>query len=703
MRNSYDRGGNRSGGGFGGGGGAYGRGASGGGYGPRGGSGGYGGGGGAPRGGYGAGGGGFGPPPSGYGAPEPYYGGYGAPPPFGSGGGGYGGGGRGGGGPGGRRLDDAGSKLRPVDWARQNLNPIKKSLYHEHASISRRNQAEIDMWLTENECTLQGTNIPRPIFHFNESGFPDPIVHLLSVHYHIPTTIQSISWPVALSGRDLISIAKTGSGKTLGFILPAIVHTMAQPPRRPNDGPGVLVLLPTRELAVQVEQVAREYCKLMKLDVTCCYGGAPKAGQANDLRRGVDICVATPGRILDFMEANTTNMRRCTFLVLDEADRMLDMGFEPQIRKIVGQIRPDRQSLMFSATWPKEVRSLAADFQVNPVHLNVGSLELAANHNIQQHVEVIDEYSKQGRLFELLDHIMRQRECKTLIFVETKRKADDITRNMRRDGWPALCIHGDKEQKEREWVLSEFKESKTPILLATDVAARGLAESENELVVHKKGRPGRVAVDVRWWGFGRIGLGRTRRPSVGCPIDVLCLWLRFTRLMAIHLCVIRRRDGGGGGHTHKNGQPQSFRKAPLCPRFVKIVVQHGVRKKVDVSDIKYVINFDYPNNSEDYVHRIGRTGRQDKTGTSYTFFTQQNAPKARDLIKVLEEAKQIVPDRLRELSESGFATKDKSKKRWRPVDDDGPSEKRGRPSDSGGFSGGTNSWASSNGFQQARW
>ncbi|KAI3422405.1 putative ATP-dependent RNA helicase ddx5, variant 2 [Globodera pallida] len=485
MRNSYDRGGGRSGGGFGGGGprgggaGGYGggsRGGGGGGYGGGGGSRGGGGGGygGGSRGGYGPGGGGFGPPPPGYGAPDAYYGGYGAPPPFG-GGGGYGGGGRGGGGgPGGRRLDDAGSKLRAVDWARQNLSPIKKNLYHEHASISRRSQADIDLWLTENECTLQGTAIPRSIFFFNESGFPDPIVHLLSVHYRIPTTIQSISWPVALSGRDLISIAKTGSGKTLGFILPAIVHTLAQPPRRPNEGPAVLVLLPTRELAIQVEEVAREYCRLMKLEATCCYGGAPKAGQANDLRKGIDICVATPGRILDFMEANTTNMRRCSFLVLDEADRMLDMGFEPQIRKIVGQIRPDRQSLMFSATWPKEVRTLAADFQENPVHLNVGSLELAANHNIQQHVEVLDEYSKQGRLFELLDHIMRQRDCKTLIFVETKRKADEITRNMRRDGWPALCIHGDKEQKEREWVLSEFKEGKTPILLATDVAARGL-------------------------------------------------------------------------------------------------------------------------------------------------------------------------------------------------------------------------------------
>lgn len=232
------------------------------------------------------------------------------------------------------------------------------------------------------------------------------------------------------------------------------MHTLKQGKRPPGGGPSVLVLLPTRELAQQVEEVAREYCAAMNLSLTCLFGGAPKHAQASDLRRGVDVCIATPGRLLDFMENGTTNMNRCTFLVLDEADRMLDMGFEPQIRKIVGQIRPDRQTLMFSATWPKEVRTLAADFQQNPVFLNVGSMELAANHNIEQVVEVVDEYKKQGRLFQLLAHIMKQPEYKTIIFVETKRKADDLTREMRRDGWPALCIHGDKEQRERDWVLS---------------------------------------------------------------------------------------------------------------------------------------------------------------------------------------------------------------------------------------------------------
>lgn len=162
---------------------------------------------------------------------------------------------------------------------------------------------------------------------------------LLYNNYVLPTTIQSISWPVAFSGRDMVSIAKTGSGKTLGFILPAIMHIKAQSSKTSGDGPIVLVLLPTRELAQQVEQVAKEYCYLMNVSLVCCFGGTSKISQANELRQGVDICVATPGRLLDFLESSVTNLNRCSYLVLDEADRMLDMGFEPQIRRILSNVR----------------------------------------------------------------------------------------------------------------------------------------------------------------------------------------------------------------------------------------------------------------------------------------------------------------------------------------------------------------------------
>lgn len=218
-----------------------------------------------------------------------------------------------------------------------------------------------------NQVVLAGQSVPRPVFEFKEGGYPSQIVSLLYKNYDQPTIIQSISWPVALSGRDMISIAKTGSGKTLGvssmgltatnpvfqFLLPGIMHISNQPRRRPREGPSALILLPTRELAQQVADVAREYCSVVGLTYACLYGGAPKNNQAISLQNGIDVCIATPGRLLDFLETGVTNMSRCTFLVLDEADRMLDMGFEPQIRKIVSQIRVGCfQSLNFSSYLP---------------------------------------------------------------------------------------------------------------------------------------------------------------------------------------------------------------------------------------------------------------------------------------------------------------------------------------------------------------
>ncbi|XP_065175751.1 uncharacterized protein LOC135805613 [Sycon ciliatum] len=479
------------------------------------------------------------------------------------GGGGYGGGNsRGfGGGGGGGRGGQPGSTLRKPRWDLSRLPRFEKDFYREHPDVANRTQMEVDTYRRSKELTLNGRNIPRPIQQFREANFPDYVTNeLAKMNFKEPTVIQAQGWPLALSGRDMVGVAQTGSGKTLAYLLPSIVHINHQPFLERGDGPIVLILAPTRELAQQVQVIANNFGSTSRIRNTCVYGGAPKGPQLRDLERGVEICIATPGRLIDFLEAGKTNLRRCTYLVLDEADRMLDMGFEPQIRKIVEQVRPDRQTVMFSATWPKEVRQLAEEFFSEYAQINVGSLDLCANHNILQIVDVCEEYEKDNKLVRLVEEIMGEKENKTLIFTETKRRADELTRKMRRDGWPAMCIHGDKAQPERDWVLNEFRSGKSPVLVATDVAARGL----------------------------------------------------------------------------------------------------------DVNDVKFVINFDYPNNSEDYVHRIGRTGRAGTTGTAYTFFTASKAPKANELIKVLREANQHINPRLLELGQrsGGYGGRDRRNSRY---------------------------------------
>ncbi|KAF2097226.1 hypothetical protein NA57DRAFT_66864 [Rhizodiscina lignyota] len=465
----------------------------------------------------------------------------------GYGGGGYSGGGGGGGG--GDRMSALGANLKQQNYGmlrlrcqleihkltNTDLNTLpkfEKSFYKEDPAVEARSPAEVDAFRRENQITIQGQNVPKPVTEFDEAGFPAYVMSEVKAQgFTKPTPIQSQGWPMALSGRDVVGIAETGSGKTLTYCLPAIVHINAQPLLAPGDGPIVLILAPTRELAVQIQQEISKFGKTSRIRNTCVYGGVPKGQQIRDLSRGVEVCIATPGRLIDMLEAGKTNLRRVTYLVLDEADRMLDMGFEPQIRKIIGQIRPDRQTCMWSATWPKEVRQLASDYQTDFIQVNIGSMDLSANHRITQKVEHLEQ-------------IMDDKKNKVLIFVGTKRVADEITRFLRQDGWPALSIHGDKQQNERDWVLNEFKTGKSPIMVATDVASRG----------------------------------------------------------------------------------------------------------IDVRDITHVLNYDYPNNSEDYVHRIGRTGRAGAKGTAITFFTADNAKQARDLISVLTESKQQIDPRLAEMA-----------------------------------------------------
>lgn len=424
---------------------------------------GYGGGGGGGGGGYGGGygGGGYGGGGGGYGG-----GGYG-----GGGGGGYGGGGGFGGGD---RMSNLGAGLSKVDWNSASLTRFEKNFYTEDPKLAGRSDREIQDFRASKAMTIQGNSVPRPVFNFDEAGYPDYIMSEISrMGFKEPSAIQAQAWPVALSGRDIVAIAETGSGKTIGFALPAMVHINAQPLLAPGDGPIALILAPTRELAVQIQTECTRFGSSSRLRNTAIYGGVPKGPQIRDLQRGSEIVIATPGRLIDMLESGKTNLRRVTYLVMDEADRMLDMGFEPQIRKIVQQIRPDRQTLMFSATWPKEVQRLAHDFLSDFVQVNIGSTDLAANHRIKQIIEVCTDFEKRGRLIKHLDHIS-QENAKVLIFTNTKRIADDLTKYLRQDGWPALAIHGDKQQQERDWVLAEFKSGRSPIMVATAVASRGL-------------------------------------------------------------------------------------------------------------------------------------------------------------------------------------------------------------------------------------
>jgi ATP-dependent RNA helicase DDX5/DBP2 len=389
-------------------------------------------------------------------------------------------------------MSNLGANLKTQHWDPATMPKFEKSFYKEDPIITARSTREVDEFRRKFEITVQGKNVPRPVETFDEAGFPGYVMSEVKAQgFTRPTAIQSQGWPMALSGRDVVGIAETGSGKTLTYCLPAIVHINAQPLLAPGDGPIVLVLAPTRELAVQIQQEITKFGKSSRIRNTCVYGGVPKGQQIRDLSRGVEVCIATPGRLIDMLESGKTNLRRVTYLVLDEADRMLDMGFEPQIRKIIGQIRPDRQTCMWSATWPKEVRQLASDYLNDYIQVNIGSMDLSANHRILQKVEIVSEFEKRDRMTKHLEEIMNDRMNKVLIFTGTKRVADEITRFLRQDGWPALCklvlappcwlmtytysaIHGDKQQNERDWVLNEFKTGKSPIMVATDVASRGI-------------------------------------------------------------------------------------------------------------------------------------------------------------------------------------------------------------------------------------
>jgi ATP-dependent RNA helicase RhlE len=338
--------------------------------------------------------------------------------------------------------------------------------------------------------------------------------------YERPTPIQRDAIPLALKGRDLIGLAQTGTGKTASFTLP-MVHRLLGGPRRTR----VLVLTPTRELCLQVEESVRKYSKYAPVDVIPVFGGVGYEPQERALRAGVDVVVATPGRLLDHLEKRNVDFSYLETLVLDEADRMLDMGFAPQLNRIVEQVPRYRQTLLFSATMPPEVEALARKYLRKPVVVQVGRRSSAAT-TVTHAVYPVPRHLKNDLLVHLLT---KKAHDSVLVFTRTKSGADRVVQDLEKAGVKAGAMHADKSQRERMAALEDFKSGKLRVLVATDIAQRGL----------------------------------------------------------------------------------------------------------DISGITHVINYDVPQQPEDYVHRIGRTGRAASTGDAYTFMAAEDIGMVRTIERTI--------------------------------------------------------------------
>ncbi|XP_034243433.1 probable ATP-dependent RNA helicase DDX43 [Thrips palmi] len=428
------------------------------------------------------------------------------------------------------------------------LPPLKKVFYEELPEVANMSEEEVEIYRLQSNniqvaYVFKDTGrkpIPNPVKTFEQAfhNYPDILTEIYKQGFKSPSPIQCQAWPVLLGGQDLIGISQTGSGKTLAFLLPALIHIDNQEiPRSERGGPNCLVLAPTRELALQIEKEVNKY-SYRNIKAVCVYGGGDRRSQVSKVNKGVEIIIATPGRLNDLCAANVIDVTSITYLVLDEADRMLDMGFEPQIRKTLIDIRPDRQTVMTSATWPEGVRRLAQSYMNNPIQVFIGTLDLAACHSVTQIIDIVDEEEKWEKLMCFFEEM--QGDDKVIVFVGKKTRADELSAEMALKGVNVQSIHGDREQSDREQALEDIKSGEVRILIATDVASRG----------------------------------------------------------------------------------------------------------IDIGDITHIINYDFPRNIEEYVHRVGRTGRAGKTGTAITFFTRNDWGNAKDLIPILEEAGQHVPDEL---------------------------------------------------------
>ncbi|KAJ2511602.1 pre-mRNA processing RNA-helicase [Coemansia sp. RSA 2049] len=400
-------------------------------------------------------------------------------------------------------------EIAAVDHSKMNYESFKRNFYIEPAELRNMDPAEVDRMRADlGGIKIRGVDPPKPAASWSHFGLPAACADVIKHQgFERPTPVQAQTVPAILSGRDVIGVAKTGSGKTLAFILPMLRHIKAQRPLAQGEGPIGLVMTPTRELAVQIHRECKPFLRPLGLRAVCAYGGSAIKDQIGELKSGCEIVVCTPGRLIDLLCANSgrvTNLHRVTYLVLDEADRMFDMGFEPQVSKIVQIVRPSRQTVMFSATFPRQIEALARKILRRPLEIVVGGRALIPPE-VTMHAAVVETKDKFLRLLGILgESFNNNKETLVLIFVDRQEAADTLLRDLMRRGYVCNSLHGGKDQTDRDQAIIDFKNGVYSVLIATSVAARGLdvrgltlvinydCPNHMEDLVHRVGRTGRA-------------------------------------------------------------------------------------------------------------------------------------------------------------------------------------------------------------------
>lgn len=417
-------------------------------------------------------------------------------------------------------------------------------------------QEEVQIWDKENKA-ITGTIEPWDTWDKVRAvkGFPGGLIAFLQTSpdsdgcgYPFPTIVQAYAWPILQSGKDLVGVAKTGSGKTLAFLLPGFVKLRKLKKNLEVDttkGPALLALTPTRELCHQIFSDTEKFGRPVSITAACCYGGANKREQEWALKQGPDCLIATPGRLNDLINNWTVDLTQVRYFVLDEADRMLDMGFVDAVKTILEKVPAEtRQTSMFTATWPSQCKQLAETYIKDPIQIQLGTGEITTNANIKQHVEVLEnEDAKKVSLRRIIAELPAGDNV--LVFSNSKKKCKDLAYELKAEGVAVVELHGDLDQRARDDSLNRLRSGDARVMVATDLASRGL----------------------------------------------------------------------------------------------------------DVRNIAVVVNFDCPNSPEDYVHRIGRTGRANDSGNAYTFvLSYKEEEKAAHIVSIMEKAGVTVPDDLRAIA-----------------------------------------------------